>query len=318
MSRAALILLLVGCSSEELVDVLGEAPEGALLAVWGPSADDVWIVGGQPEAGVVLRGSGEAFESMALPDDTPMLNWVHGTGANDVWVGGLSGTVLHWDGSAWTDLSVDMDEAIWGLYANDDDDVWFVGGTSRWGGDAGRVFHYTGDVLQAVDLPPELSDSTNVFKVHADGDRMWFVGAGGIAAYSEGGTLTAAATGFGDDLVTAHRGDSEHLMVVGGRGTGRVFEADGDRLTEVASTPAGLNGVISLDARTLVAGENGFMAFVDRSDGMVTPIETPTLNILHAVWVAPDDTLYAVGGNLGTADPFFHGTLISGPLTELP
>jgi hypothetical protein len=79
--------LLIGCGEPGFVDVLGQAPEGALLSVWGPSADDVWIAGGQPEAGVIFRGSGSTFETMSVPADTPMLNWVHGTGADDVWVG---------------------------------------------------------------------------------------------------------------------------------------------------------------------------------------------------------------------------------------
>ncbi|MFT6146444.1 MAG: hypothetical protein ACJAZO_004334 [Myxococcota bacterium] len=310
--------LLIGCGEPGFVDVLGQAPEGALLSVWGPSADDVWIAGGQPEAGVIFRGSGSTFETMSVPADTPMLNWVHGTGADDVWVGGLSGTMLHWDGTDWTDHSEPIDEAIWGLYARRPDDVWFVGGESRWGGDTARVLHYDGLSMRPVELPAELGDVPNMFKVHDDGSRMWFVGAGGAAAYETEEGLRPAATGFSGDLVTANLGMADRLIVVGGRGTGNVFQQDGERLTELTTTPAGLNGVVGLPDHALVVGETGFMGMVDRSDGTVTLIEVPTRDILHAVWISPDDTVYSVGGNLGTADPTFHGTLIVGPLPETP
>mgnify|MGYP002065501325 CR=1 FL=1 len=74
--------------------VMDAAPEGALMSVWGTAADDVWVVGGQPDAGVVLRGSGDRFIRHELPPGTPMLDWVHGTSPDDVWVAGLAGTLL--------------------------------------------------------------------------------------------------------------------------------------------------------------------------------------------------------------------------------
>ena len=171
---AALLLSLSGCTTLSFSVAVDNAPEGGLWSAWGPSPDDVWIVGGQADQGVVLRGSGDTFESLGVPEGTPLLNWVHGTSSNDVWIGGLSGTLLHWNGSEWSDYSVDVEEAFWGVYAVSPNEAYAVGGLSGWGGETRIAMRFDGTewtILNGLN-----SMLRSLFKVHFDGQTSgWSV-----------------------------------------------------------------------------------------------------------------------------------------------
>ena len=181
-----LALSMTGCTQLSFSLALNAAPEGGFWSAWGPSADDVWIVGGQADDGVVLRGSGDQFEELAVPEDTPLLNWVHGTSSSDVWVGGLYGTLLHWNGSEWSDYSVDIEEAFWGIYAVSPDEVYAVGGLSGWAGEERVAMRFDGTQWSDITLPTELDGLRALFKVHHDGQNVWIVGAEGAVIVGDG------------------------------------------------------------------------------------------------------------------------------------
>ena len=56
-----------------------------------------------------------------------MARSVWGSGASDVWAVGDSGTILHWDGSAWTSASSGTTFALFGVWGSGANDVWAVG-----------------------------------------------------------------------------------------------------------------------------------------------------------------------------------------------
>ncbi len=291
---------------------------GAWLSVWGSSADDVWIVGGQPDAGVVLRGSGDQFSPVVLPVTVPILNWVHGTGPDDVWVGGIAGTLLHWDGATWTDHSQPVEEAIWGLYALAPDDVYAVGGASAWGGSTALALHYDGTAWTALDIPAQLEGPTNLFKVHAvSPDEVWAIGVGGVAMVGAGTSFAAAPTGIAADLVTANAAHGP-LVVVGGRGTGVILEADGaGGLQRTVQAGAGLNGVMVYPSGTaVVVGELGYSGLYSIADDTLDEVLGSTSDVLHATWGTPGGTMYAVGGNLYTSSDSFQGVVLTAPAPE--
>ena len=284
------------------------APEGAFLSAWGVDPMDVWVVGGQAEAGLVLRGSQATWIPHSLPEGTPLLNWIHGTAANDIWTGGLNGTLLHWNGNEWTDYSVDIDEAFWGIYANSSSDIVAVGGESRWGGSQGRIFHYDGSTWSEQALPSEVASVSNLFKVTHDGTQYWIVGVGGTVLKGNGTEFSAVPTGTATDLITIHH-NANRTQIVGGRGTGVVIDIESEALGSPTQAVAGLNGVYVLDeTRSFVVGERGYGAFYEA--GAFSELTSITLDVLHAAFVSNDDTIYAVGGNLFTSDPTFHGTIL--------
>lgn len=308
----ALLLLAAGCPSGEVIDwrfAEQGAPEGVFLSAWGASGDDVWVVGGQPDRGAVLRGAGTSFAPIDLPPGVPLLTWVHGTSADDVWVAGIEGTVLHWDGDDWNDRSLDTDQALWGIHARPGA-VRAVGGQSSWGGDAAVAAEWDGTAWTFLDLPPELDELSSLFKVTWDGDAWWVVGAGGVAL--TGSPLQTVGTGFAQDLVTVDASGGP-LVVVGGRGTGAVLERAGEGLAVTAQARAGLQGVDVIDAeRALVCGENGLTGLYDVAGDALVEVPPLTTDVLHGCFVAPDGRPYAVGGNLFTSGDTFMGTILAG------
>jgi hypothetical protein len=94
--------------------------------IWGASPDDVWAVGAESGGAKGafawrLRG-GDTFEMAAgFPPglvDTDAIWKVWGRGANDVWLVGSAGKVLHWDGAAFTLSSAGTGEALFTVHAN--------------------------------------------------------------------------------------------------------------------------------------------------------------------------------------------------------
>ena len=51
--------------------------------------------------------------------------WV--SGASDVWAVGQAGTILHWDGSAWTSVPSGTTNGLLGVWGSGASDVWAVG-----------------------------------------------------------------------------------------------------------------------------------------------------------------------------------------------
>lgn len=95
----------------------GAVPYSSLRDVVAISANDIWAVGYQEDAGegdvtVTLHSDGVSWTraSSPNPSDENYLNAVAAVAANDVWAVGYKETdtlyselILHWDGSAWTE-----------------------------------------------------------------------------------------------------------------------------------------------------------------------------------------------------------------------
>lgn len=286
-------------------------PLGMFMSVWGPDADDVWLVGGQKGGdGFVLRGTSDAFEPVDLPDGTPMLNWVHGAADDDVWVGGVAGTLLHHDGSGWTSHDLPEAGAVWGLHARATDDVLAVGG-SFFGAGAPFAWRWDGASWTEVGLPDDLPAKATLFKTHAHEDGYLVVGSGGWALrVDDTGARKLDTGGFDEDLVTVHAVAGHAPVAVGGTVTGRVWELRDDAFVPVAEAFGRLNGVHVLpDGSVVTVGNDGLAGTWARGAPEVVEAGRVTRDVLHAVWVAPDRTTYAVGGNFLTSKPDFHGFL---------
>ena len=66
---------------------------GAYLCAWGTDVNNVWVVGGQPERGVVWHRQNDVFREVDVPSGA-LLNWTHGHGAAQ-WIVGNQGRILH-------------------------------------------------------------------------------------------------------------------------------------------------------------------------------------------------------------------------------
>jgi hypothetical protein len=286
---------------------------GGLWSVWGGAPDDVWVVGGVPEAGAVLRGDGRDFDPQEdLPAGTPQLHWVHGLGPDDVWVAGLAGTILRWDGSDWQDHSVGVEEALWGIHAVSEDEVYAVGGASAWGGDLAVAWRFDGAAWTAIELPETAAGLPALFKTTWDGERLWMVGAEGAALVGRGEDFEIVPTGIAEDLSTVSAVDDGRVLAVGGGATGVVVAGDASGLERIAQTRSRLFGVQAYaSGSALLCGARGYLGRWDPERAEVVELRSPTEQLLHASWGLGGERSFVVGGTLESASGPFTGVLLS-------
>jgi len=190
-----------------------------LYGIWGASEDVLWAVGGYvyPRTGpptIVRLGpaGGEVVELPAgLPESGTFFK-VWGSAANDVWVVGEKGMVLHFDGVTWTRVATEGEPRLVTVHGQGADDVVAVGGSSAGVIVAGRSF-------EAVTTGP-LSPLNGVFV--EPGGAAWAVGMLGqvLRRASAGAAWEAVATGGAGgamrDWHAAWVDDRGDLWVAGG------------------------------------------------------------------------------------------------------
>ena len=110
-------------------------PEQDLLfnGVWSAAPNDVFVVGQRGLAGAAYHFNGTAWTPMIVPPVRQLMD-VWGTSGTDVYAVG-DGTILHYDGSAWTEMEP-MERLLTGVWGSSAVDVFAVGG-------GGTILHGT-------------------------------------------------------------------------------------------------------------------------------------------------------------------------------
>src|SRR2546427_7409028 len=80
--------------------------------------------------------------SNPLPQGNPLRS-VWGSASTDVWAVGDAGTILHWDGSAWSGFPSGTGNILYSVWGSASTDVWAVG-------DAGTILHWDGSAWSTV------------------------------------------------------------------------------------------------------------------------------------------------------------------------
>lgn len=109
------ILSLRGCVWTSIV----KRPLGGSAYVLAVNADDdVWALGTS-----VFHFDGRDWREFAIGTTAPMfVAWT--SGANDVWAGGASGTLIHWDGQSWSVSPSPTTQSIYSIWGSAPGDVY--------------------------------------------------------------------------------------------------------------------------------------------------------------------------------------------------
>jgi len=273
---------------------------GSLSGVWGSGPDDVWVVGGDDDAGEAWHFDGGSWSEVSLPEGTPLLVWVHGFSATDVLAVGLDGAAVRWDGEAWSALETGTDEDLWGVFGFSSDDVWVVGGDADVGDPL--ILHWDGAAFSEEVLPSEQNPrgATTLFKVWGIDDQLWIVGQRGtlLARQGDAWVFQSGGAEANQDFVSLDGWSASDVVVVGGRGNARVATWDGAAWTTRApSGVGGLNAVAAQDDGTVVVG--GIGGYAGRFDPVAGELELEALlgtEDLHAAWSDGAGRTYMVGG----------------------
>lgn len=283
---------------------------GWLLSTWSPDGDVRYAVGGQPEAGVVMSDAGGEWAPVDTGLDVPLLNWVYGFGPDDLWVVGNGGTILHWDGSAWSAIESSTTEDLWGVWGASPSDIWAVGG-SGFPEATATLLHYDGAAWATVELPTlERPGVRALFKVWGTGaDDVFIVGQRGTLLRWDGSTLREELVGTSDDLISVWGTGPDRVAVVGGRSNGVISVWDGTEWrTQSLSPLPGLNGIWMGDRDTIhVVGIEGTIATVDFESLEYEEALPATFETFHAVFGDASRRLTAVGGNFASSSGEYVG-----------
>jgi hypothetical protein len=292
---------------------LGE-DEGALMSVWGSGPERIFAVGGQPEAagetGILYSFDGSNWEAEALPDGTPMLNWVYGAG-DDVWLVGNLGTAMRGQPGGWSATDTGSDQPLWGVWGGTGDDLWAVGGDPF--GDEPVLLHWDGQAWSSETIPDLDRDCASLFKVWGTaGDNVYAVGDAGVILHWQGDGWEQELSGTGSDLISLWGTGPDDIVVAGGRSNGTLARWDGESWTsQTLAGIAGLNGVwVDAAGEATVVGALGAVAVLAPGSFEFEFEDNPAGNqVLHAVFGLEDGSRVAVGGNLLDSPPW-EGVLI--------
>jgi len=314
---AALAASLVGCPGPTPAEpgwqlVADHLPE-ALLSIGGRSSTDVWAVGSDKGQGpLVLRHDGTGFRRVATGTRGDLW-WVHVFSDGTALLGGVSSTILRWDGSTFTRMPTpgQSRHIIFGLWGESPDDAYAVGSI---GGRNGFVWHWDGAAWTELLLPEDLprdgnADNPGFFKVWGDGaGQVWVVGARGVVLRRQGeGAFERIESGVTDTLFTV-AGAGDQLIAVGGGGTGTLVErqADGSFASRAPALSGLLQGIsVQADGHAIATGFQG--AVWERRSGTWAEAGGAGLEdvrfeadvaSLHAAWIDPDGGVWAVGGGV--------------------
>lgn len=142
------------------------------------------------------------------------LSAVAGTSAGDVWTAGQGGTLLHWDGHAWTRAVSGTEAWLGGLLAVSPGDLWAWSDRSA----AATLVHFDGHAWSRV-TPPEGGD---VLGVASRAGRVWVATSAGVFERAASAwTRVLAPADFGDDrhAVLGLCATRSHLVVAAGLGS---------------------------------------------------------------------------------------------------
>lgn len=204
----------------------GLGVEVPMRALWGSRADDLWAAGGETDEGtpVLIHNDGvrwTAAELPALPPEVHTLYGLWGTNATDVWAVGQVGTILHWDGTAWSLADAGVLEDLYAVSGSNARDVVAVGGS-----ETAVVARFDG--TQWVSEQRRLPRLTGVW-TDRDGYSTIVGEAGTLVELDAGETRPESPEDPGTDLdLNGIFGlPSDHRFVAGGETYGEPPRTDG-------------------------------------------------------------------------------------------
>lgn len=310
-----------GAPDEDWV-LLTEDEPSALLSVWSAGAGGVWAVGGDDraegeEGPLVLHHGATGWQRLDPGVRDVDLWWVFGFAGGPVFLGGSAGTILRArSGQLEEPFSTPSAGIVFGMWGATPDDVWAVGQTPERGG---FVWRFDGTGWREVPLPDGLGGAGPLFKVNGrSADDVWMCGADGVVLrFRDGGPLERVEIGDGagsrvTETLLSIGVNSERVVVAGGDASGVLYEHDGAgwAAADLPIDPGGLwRGVAMNDDDAFVVGDRG--QSMRRLPGGSWAFEEPRLTeeSLHAAWLDPEGTLWAVGGKF-TGQPMSDGVLI--------
>ena len=204
----------------------------------------------------------------------------------DVWTVGYAGTILHWDGTAWTPHDSGTTEDLNAVWGSDANSVWAVG-------NKGSLLYWNGERW----LPQGSGTTQPLFSVWGLGSKnVWIVGFGGFVRQWNGTVWTTQSSGTSDGLNSIWGTDPNNVWAVGGQ---TILKWNG---TSWSRQPTGISGTSKGNfSKVLGSSDTSVWALYDGStlfywDGMNWSSRTGWgSSSLRDFWIASPNEIIFVG-----------------------
>ncbi len=181
--------------------------------------------------GTLLHWDGQAWTKHEAPTSDP-LEVVWGRSKTEAYAAGANGTLLAWDGEVWRVTSAKTDQNLRAVFGRASDDVWAVGA-------GGTIMHYGGLGWAPSPIAPIMTadgkEQEITSALHAvwaaAEDDAWAVGADGQVLRWDGVVWTSVDPGFGVTLRGVYGLSADEVWAVGNEG--HVIRWDGETWTPV-------------------------------------------------------------------------------------
>jgi hypothetical protein len=270
--------------------------EPTLLSVWGTAPDDVFAVGGALGNGTpaaMLHYDGSAWTELA-PGGTATLWWTYGTSDKDVWAVGEQGRIVHWDGAAFVEHASGTTATLFGVWAAATNDVWAVGGTPGAGASAPNDVVLHFDGSSWTPAPPPQALGLSFFKVWgASANDLYVVGEAGVMWHRSGTAWTLES----QPPIAAGT-----LLTVNGCGPNEIYAVGGrDVLRSDGTSWSRLDVSSSLenDVNGVFVGSGGVKERLSAGTWSDDFQDAPHVD-LHGAWADPAGGYWAAGGDFAS------------------
>jgi photosystem II stability/assembly factor-like uncharacterized protein len=233
--------------------------------------------------GVILHYDGSAWVEMTSGTAEDLLG-IWGSSSASVFAVGEGGTILYYDGKSWTSMASGASEDLWDVWGSSPTHVFAVGA-------GGTILHYDGN-----HWTPMTSGTHAVLEgVWGSSSASVFgVGREGTIVHYDGNAWTSMASGTTEELWGIWGDSSTNAFAVGAGGT--ILHYDGNKWSPMTSgTTMGLNAVWGLSGSDVYAA--GEMTTLLHYDG-ATWVELARLGTREAfqdIWGSSGKNLFFVG-----------------------
>jgi hypothetical protein len=195
-----------------------------LLGVWGSSSADVFAVGpvnysvwyptvycsGWDNESIILHYNGSAWSDMNI-DATACLYGVWGTSSDDVFAVGTNGTILHYNGTAWAAMASGTTRHLEAVWGTSPANVYAVGAPNLSTG-KNEILHYNGSAWSNV------SDATSLWLHDVWGTSssdVFAVGWYGRVLHYDGSSWSEMSSGTLESIYRMWGADAQDIYAVG-------------------------------------------------------------------------------------------------------
>lgn len=300
-------------------------------------SDNMALVHGHELGNVTISASFENHSASAVAKvvvQPLVLYGIWGTSENDIYCVGYYGTIIHFDGNQWTDMSVDTySEHLMGIWGSSGRDIYAVGARriryhydgeswtiqsgiqsgfssvnrAIWGSSSADIFvagshpiHFDGNQWHPIEVP---SYPTQFDVWGSNSAHVFIVGDNGIVSTYDGQTWTALGSGTSNNLYGVWGSSASDVYSVGSEGT--IVHFDG---TDWAVVPSGITRRLwdvwgSGATDVFAVGWEGTILHFDGNGWAL--MDSGSKANLTGVWGSSGTNVYAVG-YLGNGGVILH------------